>query len=164
MPFQISLEPGGQRFTADDDQTILEAALAAGLVLPYGCRDGACGACKGKVVSGEVELGPVSAGALSDAVEQYRKSVELGPAFIDLRYRLARLLLDSGNPLAAREELEKVLQARPGFVEAQGSLGLAHYLGGDASEARRIWKDALERQPENTRIEAYLAMMDRAKE
>lgn len=104
------------------------------------------------------------AGALSDAVEQYRKSVELGPAFIDLRYRLARLLLDSGNPLAAREELEKVLQARPGFVEAQGSLGLAHYLGGDASEARRIWKEALARQPENTRIEAYLAMMDRAKE
>jgi CDP-4-dehydro-6-deoxyglucose reductase len=67
MPFQISLEPGGQRFTADDDQTILEAALAAGLVLPYGCRDGACGACKGKVVSGDVELGSVSESALSDA-------------------------------------------------------------------------------------------------
>ena len=104
------------------------------------------------------------AGALADAVEQYRKAVELGPAFIDLRYRLARLLLDSGNPLGAREELEKVLQARPGFIEAQGSLGLAHYLAGDAVEARRVWRSALERQPENTRIEAYLAMMDRATE
>lgn len=67
MPFQISLEPGGQRFSAAEDQTILEAALAAGLVLPYGCRDGACGACKGKIISGEAELGSVSAGALSDA-------------------------------------------------------------------------------------------------
>ena len=67
MPFQISLAPGGQRFTAEDDQTILEAALAAGLLLPYGCRDGACGACKGKVISGEVDLGEVSAGALTDA-------------------------------------------------------------------------------------------------
>jgi len=104
------------------------------------------------------------AGALADAADQYRKAVELGPAFIDLRYRLARLLLDAGNPLGAREELEKVLQARPGFVEAQASLGLAHYLGGDAAEARRVWRDALERQPENSRVEAYLAMMDRAKE
>lgn len=67
MPFQISLVPGNQRFTADGGQTILEAALAAGLVLPYGCRDGACGACKGKVVSGEVDLGNASATALSDA-------------------------------------------------------------------------------------------------
>jgi tetratricopeptide (TPR) repeat protein len=104
------------------------------------------------------------AGALADAADQYRKAVELGPAFIDLRYRLARLLLDAGNPLGAREELERVLQARPGFVEAQASLGLAHYLAGDAGEARRIWREALERQPENSRIEAYLAMMDRAKE
>ena len=67
MPFQISLEPGGQHFAAAEDQTILEAALAAGLVLPYGCRDGACGACKGRVVSGAVDLGSVSAGALNDA-------------------------------------------------------------------------------------------------
>ncbi|MEO6067739.1 MAG: tetratricopeptide repeat protein [Gemmatimonadales bacterium] len=104
------------------------------------------------------------AGALADAVEQYRKAVELGPAFIDLRYRLARLMLDAGNPLGAREELDRVLQARPGFVEAQASLGLAHYLAGDAAEARRVWREALERQPENTRVEAYLAMMDRAKE
>ncbi|AKU13796.1 CDP-6-deoxy-delta-3,4-glucoseen reductase [Azoarcus sp. CIB] len=66
MSFQISLEPGGQQFPADADQTILEAALAAGLVLPYGCRDGACGACKGKIIQGEVTLAG-SATALSDA-------------------------------------------------------------------------------------------------
>jgi CDP-4-dehydro-6-deoxyglucose reductase len=65
MSFQISLTPGGQSFACNEDQTILEAALAAGLVLPYGCRDGACGACKGKVISGEVSLGMVSESALS---------------------------------------------------------------------------------------------------
>ncbi|MCK0509458.1 CDP-6-deoxy-delta-3,4-glucoseen reductase [Aromatoleum anaerobium] len=67
MPFQISLEPDGQRFTAEDDQTILDAALAAGLLLPHGCRDGACGACKGRVLSGEVDIGQVSPSALPDA-------------------------------------------------------------------------------------------------
>jgi CDP-4-dehydro-6-deoxyglucose reductase len=67
MPFQISLEPGGQHFTAEPDQTILDAALAAGLVLPYGCRDGACGTCKGKVIAGKVDLGKGAASALSEA-------------------------------------------------------------------------------------------------
>ncbi|HRP97186.1 MAG TPA: CDP-6-deoxy-delta-3,4-glucoseen reductase [Rhodocyclaceae bacterium] len=67
MQFQISTEPGGQHFSASADQTILEAALAAGVLLPYGCRDGACGACKGQVLSGEIEQGPVADTALSAA-------------------------------------------------------------------------------------------------
>lgn len=66
MPFQISIEPGEKVFTADANQSILEAALGAGLIFPYGCRDGACGSCKGLVVSGEVSLGPVSESVLSD--------------------------------------------------------------------------------------------------
>lgn len=67
MPHQISLQPGGQTFAAESDQTVLEAALEAGLVLPYGCRDGACGACKGRVLSGEIDRGSYSEGALSAA-------------------------------------------------------------------------------------------------
>ncbi|HRM71171.1 MAG TPA: CDP-6-deoxy-delta-3,4-glucoseen reductase, partial [Thauera phenylacetica] len=54
-------------FEADDDQTVLEAALAAGLLLPHGCRDGACGACKGRVLEGEVEHAEHASGALSEA-------------------------------------------------------------------------------------------------
>lgn len=67
MPFQISIAPGEQTFPATEDQTILEAALAAGLLLPYGCRDGACGACKGEVLAGEIRHAPLAASALSEA-------------------------------------------------------------------------------------------------
>lgn len=67
MTHRISLRPGDHHFEAADDQTVLEAALAAGLLLPHSCRDGACGACKGKVLEGEVDLKPHSAGALTDA-------------------------------------------------------------------------------------------------
>ncbi len=67
MQFQISTEPSGDTFTADDGQTVLEAALAAGLLLPYGCRDGACGACKAKVVQGRIDQGTISETALTDA-------------------------------------------------------------------------------------------------
>lgn len=66
MQFQISTEPGGESFTADPGQTVLEAALAAGLLLPYGCRDGACGACKAQLMSGRIDQGTVSATALTD--------------------------------------------------------------------------------------------------
>lgn len=56
--YRITVEPSQHQFDAADDQSILEAALAAGIVLPYSCRSGACSSCKGKVVSGDFESGP----------------------------------------------------------------------------------------------------------
>lgn len=67
MPFTISLQPGGQQFSITSDQTVLEAALTAGFVIPYGCRDGACGACKARVDRGDIEQGAVSATALTSS-------------------------------------------------------------------------------------------------
>jgi tetratricopeptide (TPR) repeat protein len=101
------------------------------------------------------------AGALGRAVEEYQRALELGPGFVDLRYRMARLLLESGRSLEAREALEEVLRSRPNFVDASAALGLAHYLSGDALGARDIWKKCLQRRPENARVEAYLAMLGR---
>lgn len=57
--------PPGTTFLAHADETILEAALRAGLILPYGCRDGACGACKGRVLAGTFDPGRIAAGVLS---------------------------------------------------------------------------------------------------
>jgi tetratricopeptide (TPR) repeat protein len=102
------------------------------------------------------------AGALDRAIEEYERALQLGPGFHDLRYRMARVLLEAGRPLEAREALEEVLQARPTFVDAQAALGLAHYLSGDAAGAREVWQACLSRRPENARVEAYLAMLDRA--
>ncbi len=103
-----------------------------------------------------------SAGAVDRAIAQYHSALELGPEFHDLRYRLARLLLEAGRPLEAREALEEVVSARPNFVDAEAALGLAHYLSGDAGGARSVWEACLARRPENARVEAYLAMLSRA--
>lgn len=67
MPHEVTLSPSGHRFTVGDDEAILDAALRAGVKLPYGCRDGACGACKGKVLAGEVDHGHAQSHALNEA-------------------------------------------------------------------------------------------------
>jgi tetratricopeptide (TPR) repeat protein len=110
------------------------------------------------------ELGEdyAAAGAVSRAIEQYEAALELGPEFHDLRYRMGRLLLEAGRPLEAREALEQVVRANPNFVDAEAALGLAHYLSGDAGGARSVWEACLARRPENARVEAYLAMLERA--
>ncbi|MDD2744766.1 MAG: CDP-6-deoxy-delta-3,4-glucoseen reductase [Rhodocyclaceae bacterium] len=66
MSHQIKVSPSGHQFVAEADETILDAALRQGLSMPYGCRDGACGACKGKVLDGSVDHGKAQAHALSD--------------------------------------------------------------------------------------------------
>ncbi len=98
-------------------------------------------------------------GALAEAIDQYRRALELGPTFHDLRYRLARVLLEAGHALEAREELEQVVAARPGFVDAGAALGLARYLSGDGDGAREVWRATLARRPDNPRIEAYLNLV-----
>jgi CDP-4-dehydro-6-deoxyglucose reductase len=67
MPFQITIQPSGHTFTPEADETILEAALRQGFTLPYGCRNGACGSCKGKVISGQVDYGDHQPSTLTDA-------------------------------------------------------------------------------------------------
>lgn len=65
MSHQVTIQPSGHEFTVNPGETLLGAALNAGFALPYGCRNGACGACKGKVLSGEVDYGVHQEGALT---------------------------------------------------------------------------------------------------
>ncbi len=67
MTFQVSVNPSGRQFSCEAGETILAAALRAGVGLPYGCKNGACGSCKGKVVAGEVALGAHQERALPPA-------------------------------------------------------------------------------------------------
>ncbi len=54
--YQIQLQKMGQTFSCRSDQPILQAAAAAGLRLPFSCSSGACGTCKTKKISGQVEI------------------------------------------------------------------------------------------------------------
>ena len=67
MAFRITVQPSQHTFLAGEDETLLDAALRQGLMLPYGCRDGVCGACRGKVLAGRVDHGQAQINTLSDA-------------------------------------------------------------------------------------------------
>ncbi len=67
MPSQVTIQPSNHIFTVQDDETILDAALREGYVISYGCRNGACGTCKGTVLAGTVDYGTYQESALSGA-------------------------------------------------------------------------------------------------
>ena len=66
MSYRITLKPSSHAFAANEEETILEAALREGFVIAYGCRNGACGSCKGRVLEGAVDYGSYQQQALSD--------------------------------------------------------------------------------------------------
>lgn len=52
---QISIEGTAQAFVQAEGDTLLQAALRAGIGLPYECCSGGCGSCKVELIEGDVE-------------------------------------------------------------------------------------------------------------
>ena len=65
MSLTVTLKPAERSFTVDRDERILAAAIRQGIGLPYGCRDGACGSCKSRLLEGRVIHGAHQSKALS---------------------------------------------------------------------------------------------------
>jgi ferredoxin len=52
---RILIEPAGLAFEAEPDQTVMDAALAAGVSLPRSCRNGTCRTCLCRLRSGDID-------------------------------------------------------------------------------------------------------------
>ncbi|MGC4366461.1 CDP-6-deoxy-delta-3,4-glucoseen reductase [Hydrogenophaga sp. R2] len=65
MTFTVTVQPSGRQFNAMEQETLLAAGIRQGIGLPYGCKDGACGSCKCRLVEGTVVHGPHQSKALS---------------------------------------------------------------------------------------------------
>lgn len=71
MSNTLTILPKGQVIEMGEGDTILEAALRADFNMPYGCRNGSCGNCKGKVLSGQVTHDDHALSALSEAEREH---------------------------------------------------------------------------------------------
>ena len=67
--FSVTVQPSGRSFTVPGGDTVLIAGISQGIGLPYGCKDGACGSCKCKMLSGSVVHGNHQSKALSPEEE-----------------------------------------------------------------------------------------------
>ena len=67
---QVIIKPSDHTFDCAADETVLQAAMRADLMIPYGCRNGACGTCKGRIVAGTVDYGPVQPTTLTETDKQ----------------------------------------------------------------------------------------------
>lgn len=69
MSFKIKIQPDNLEFTANPDESVLAAALRSSINLPYGCRNGACGSCKGQIIRGKISYPEMALSGISD-IEQ----------------------------------------------------------------------------------------------
>ena len=51
----VRIQGDGRSFPAEGRETLLEAAIRAGVSLPYGCSAGNCGLCRARLAAGETE-------------------------------------------------------------------------------------------------------------
>ena len=67
MSHRITVSPGGEQFDCPQDKSILAAALTANILISYGCRNGQCGSCQGRVIEGKIEY----PGGFPDAISEW---------------------------------------------------------------------------------------------
>ncbi len=75
MSHQLTIEPLGQTIEVEEGQSILDAALRAGIYLPHACCHGLCATCKIQVTDGEIEHGEASGFALMDYEREEGKAL-----------------------------------------------------------------------------------------
>ena len=52
----VTFTVSGCTIRCGPEQTLLEAAEAAGIPMPCSCREGTCGKCRARLLEGEVEM------------------------------------------------------------------------------------------------------------
>ena len=111
MSFKVQVEPSGHEFPVEQGESVLDAALRHGLAFPYGCRNGFCGACKCKVVSGEVNYGDEEPGALTE------QELAVGMALPCVAKAGSDLVLELKEVTAVKDIPIRTLPAKVGRME-----------------------------------------------
>jgi CDP-4-dehydro-6-deoxyglucose reductase len=68
--FHLMVHPDNRIVAVREGETVLDAGLREGIALPFECRNGGCGVCKGTVLYGSVDYGVHQASVLSEAEKQ----------------------------------------------------------------------------------------------
>jgi len=111
MSYLITNQRNDGQFQSDDGESILDAALRDNRIYPYGCRNGACGACKCTLVSGEVDYGNYEDFALTD------EDKADGKLLICQAIPLSDVVIDVDEVMGGADIRIKMLPCRVGKLE-----------------------------------------------
>jgi tetratricopeptide (TPR) repeat protein len=95
-----------------------------------------------------------------EAAAEYAAAVEVRPGFLDLRFKLAEAYMDLEMLGEARGHLEEILATNADFAGARVRLGALLLRMDDKAGARREWERCAEQNPDDRRIQAYLASLE----
>lgn len=115
MTFKVRLQPGGLEFHAAPEETVLDAALRQGVALPYGCRNGACGSCKAKLVTGHIDYGRFGSELLHTTLSEVER--QAGYALLCQARALCGLTLEARTVNAASGIQPRILPCRVAHLE-----------------------------------------------
>jgi len=99
------------------------------------------------------------AGHLREAVDAYRKALDLCPGFHDIRHRLGVALREAGLPAQAADEFRRIQRANPDFLAASVQLGVTYYSLGRTNDAQREWQQVLSRDGSREDARWYLRLV-----
>ncbi|MEW5737749.1 MAG: tetratricopeptide repeat protein [Myxococcota bacterium] len=116
---------------------------------------------RGKIANMYADIANVfaSSGMLDEAIAEYRRALELGPTFVDIRLKLADALRDQGEHHESLKEFEAILKANPNYLPGRVHYGITLYSAGRKADAIAIWEDVLARNPGNKSAEMYLRLV-----
>jgi len=111
--YKISIKGQTESFSCEEGDTLLRAALRAGLGAPYECNSGGCGACKFELLSGQVNNIWPSAPGLS--VRDLKKGRQLSCQCIptencELKLRLNSKFTPKHKPIKSAARLYDIRQ------------------------------------------------------
>ena len=125
---KVTVQPSGHAFDVEEGESVLSAALRQDLVLPYGCRNGACGSCKGKILEGQVDYGVYQKKALTDEEKAQGKAL-----FCQAR-PLTDLTVEARTIGAAKDIQIKIVPCRVQKMERMADDVIGLYLRLPANE------------------------------
>ena len=97
-------------------------------------------------------------GMLGDAIQEYKKALQLFEKMPDVKLSLAKLYVRVGQIEKAKVEFEQILKLRPGHAEAHTWLGILHYKNGARNHAKQCWELAQQSDPNDNSSRAYLKL------
>ena len=96
-------------------------------------------------------------GRFEDALESFRKAVELGGTDIDTQNEIAICLMELGDFKTARKELEKALRLEPENIKIISNLGVVALKMGNKNESEAFFRTVLELDPDDPLARHYLS-------